>query len=83
MKLEAEIFDNNGNEIEMKPNHALLMGKESFCQIPLDDWLFPIEMTYRPPSVSPLEYQKNIIAEWGTIEKFYIISKENVDESGC
>lgn len=48
MKWTAKLYDGAGNEIELKPGHVMVMGKESFCQVPIDD--YAAKMVFRDPA---------------------------------
>lgn len=64
--MEAELWDAGGNEIELKPGHVMVMGKEKFCQVPIDD--YEAKMIYRPcDDPKRLDRAENLIAEWGSI----------------
>lgn len=60
MDLIATLYDSEGNEIELKPGHVMVMGKESCVQVPVDQ--YQAKMIYRPPS----DYSRaeRLIAEW-------------------
>lgn len=36
--MEAKLYDSEGNEFELKPGHVLVMGKESLCQVPIENY---------------------------------------------
>ena len=56
------LYDSAGNEIQLKPGHAIVCGKESCQQVPIDE--YEAKFVYRPPDGSN---EVNMTAEWGSI----------------
>lgn len=62
MKFTAKLKDSEGNEIEVKPGHAVVMGQHVFAQVPINQ--YEAEMVYKPPV--DCERAQNLIVEWGS-----------------
>jgi hypothetical protein len=62
MELIATLYDSEGNEIELKPGHVIVMGKESCAQVPMEE--YSAKFIYKPPDGgTSVELQ----SEWGSI----------------
>lgn len=62
MNFTAKLYDSEGNEIEVKPGHAVVMGKESMRQVPIDE--YEAQFVYKPPT------------EYGSHAKFGLLKSE-------
>lgn len=50
MNFIPAVYDIDGNVVEFKPSHQLIMGKNGFYQFPIDDTKQVIaKMIYEPP----------------------------------
>lgn len=61
MKFTAKMYDSAGNEVEVKPGHAVVMGQHVMIQVPIDQ--YEAEMIYKP--ATDCERAQKLMAEWG------------------
>lgn len=62
MEFTVGLYDSEGNEIELKPGHALVMGKNAMAQVPMEQ--YEAKFVYKPPNDS--SRAEKLIAEWGS-----------------
>lgn len=64
--MKVALYDSEDNEMELKPGHVMVMGKDSFSQIPLDE--FCTQFVYKNAMNhwdKHYEKAKELICEWG------------------
>lgn len=59
--LKDRLYDRDGNEIVVKPGHAVVMGQHVMVQVPIDP--YKTEIAYRLPI--DCSQAKRLTAEWG------------------
>ena len=59
---EVKLYDDDGNEIQLKPGHLMVMGKKAFAQVPVDS--YEADFVYRDPGGN----ETKMIAEFGSTD---------------
>lgn len=72
MKFTAKLYDSEGNEIQVKPDHMVIMGRDWSCQVPIDD--YEVKMVYLTPDGEKVEI---IRAEFGSLFDVKFVTNED------
>lgn len=65
--LEGKLYMESGEEFVMKPGHMLVIGRESFAQIPIPD-SSTCEFIYRPNSQPMIAHNATVTEDHWNIE---------------